>query len=310
MSGTRRFAPRGAGKGEARVPEGHTLHRLAAHFDKTFGGTTVRAGSPQGRFADGAARIDGRVLTEGEAHGKHLFLGFDSGEWLRVHLGLYGAWTFGDADGERHLGAPRTPGAERIELERDVDGFVVPPEPVGAVRVRLVNSTGWADLRGASACEVITVEDKRAVQDRLGPDPLRPDADPERAWRVVDRSRTTIAALLMRQDVIAGIGNIYRAESLFRAGIDPMTPGRELGRERWDALWEDLSALLRDGVRDGYIITTRPEDRPDPEAHPVPRPDTLYVCYRTGEPCRVCSSPISATELAGRTLYWCPGCQA
>ncbi|MEU0488403.1 zinc finger domain-containing protein [Nocardiopsis sp. NPDC006139] len=291
------------------MPEGHTLHRLAAHFDKAFGGGAVRASSPQGRFADGAARIDGRVLTTGEAHGKHLFLGFDSGEWLRVHLGLYGAWTFGDADGERHLGAPRAAGAGRTDLVRDADGFVVPPAPTGTVRARLVNASGWADLRGPSACEVVTEEEKLAVQERLGPDPLRPDADPERAWRAVSRSRTSIAALLMRQEVIAGIGNIYRAESLFRAGLDPMTPGRDLTRRQWDALWDDLAGLLRDGVRDGYIITTRPEHRPDPGALPVPRPDTLYVCYRTGEPCRVCGSPIASAELAGRTLYWCPGCQ-
>ncbi|MFC9090541.1 Fpg/Nei family DNA glycosylase [Nocardiopsis dassonvillei] len=291
------------------MPEGHTLHRLAAHFDKTFGGGAVRASSPQGRFSDGAARIDGRVLTESEAHGKHLFLGFDSGEWLRVHLGLYGAWSFGDADGERHLGAPRAAGGARRELLRDAEGFVVAPEPVGAVRARLVNSSGWADLRGPSACEVVTEDDKRAVQDRLGPDPLRDDADPERAWRVVSRSRTSIAALLMRQDVVAGIGNIYRAESLFRAGLDPMTPGRDLTADQWSRLWDDLSGLLRDGVRDGYIITTLPEHRPDPDARPVPRPDSLYVCYRTGEPCRVCSSPVASAELAGRTLYWCPRCQ-
>lgn len=291
------------------MPEGHTLHRLAAHFDKTFGGGAVRASSPQGRFADGAARVDGRVLAESEAHGKHLFLGFDSGEWLRVHLGLYGAWTFGAADGEQHLGAPRTEGADRLELERDADGFVVAPEPTGAVRARLVNASGWADLRGPSACEVITDGEKRAVQARLGPDPLRPDADPERAWRTVSRSRTNIATLLMRQDVIAGIGNIYRAESLFRVGLNPMTQGRELTREQWSGLWDDLAGLLSDGVRDGSIITTRPEDRAEPDTDPVPRSDALYVCYRTGDPCRVCGAPVAASELAGRTLYWCPGCQ-
>lgn len=291
------------------MPEGHTLHRLAAHFDKTFGGGTVRVCSPQGRFADGAALIDGRVLTEGEAHGKHLFLGFDSGMWMRVHLGLYGAWTFGGADGEHHLGAPRAEGASRTELIRDADGFAVPPAPVGAVRARLVHPSGWADLRGPSACEVITEEEKLAAQAKLGPDPLREDADPERAWARISRSRTTVAALLMRQDVVAGAGNIYRAESLFRAGLDPMLPGRELTREQWEHLWRDLGGLLRDGVRDGAIVTTRPEDRPDPDLYPVPRDDSFYVCYRTGRPCRVCSSPVASTELAGRTLYWCPGCQ-
>ncbi|OOC55241.1 MULTISPECIES: Fpg/Nei family DNA glycosylase [Nocardiopsis] len=291
------------------MPEGHTLHRLAAHFDKTFGGGTVHASSPQGRFADGAARVDGRVLAESEAHGKHLFLGFDSGEWLRVHLGLYGAWTFGDTDGERHLGAPRAGAGTRLELVRDEEGFVLPPAPVGAVRARLVNSSGWADLRGPSACEVLTEDEKQAVQDRLGPDPLRDDADPERAWRVVGRSRTSVAALLMRQDVVAGIGNIYRAESLFRAGLDPLTPGRELTHGQWTRLWEDLAGLLRDGVRDGRIVTTLPEHRPDPDVYPVPRSDSFYVCYRTGDPCRVCSSPVASSTLAGRTLYWCPGCQ-
>nr|WP_221308705.1 zinc finger domain-containing protein [Nocardiopsis mwathae] len=286
------------------------MHRLASHFTKHYGGSRVRVSSPQGRFADGARRIDGRTLMGAEAHGKQLFCGFDSGDWLRVHLGLYGAWTFGDADGERYLGAPRAENGERRELDRDGDGFVVAPPPVGAVRVRIVTASSWADLRGPTACEVITEEEKLAVQAKLGPDPLRDDADPERAWRVVSRSRTTIAALLMRQDVIAGVGNIYRAESLFRAGIDPYRAGRDLAREEWDALWADLADLLHDGVRDGYIITTRPGHRPDPEARPVPRPDTLYVCYRTGEPCRVCSTPISAAELAGRNLFWCPTCQA
>ncbi|WP_046468001.1 Fpg/Nei family DNA glycosylase [Allosalinactinospora lopnorensis] len=291
------------------MPEGHTLHRLAAHFAKHYGGARLRVTSPQGRFAGGARRLDSRGLLDAEAHGKQLFLGFDSGEWLRVHLGLYGAWTFGDAHGEHHLGAPRVQGGQRRELERDAEGFVVPPPPVGAVRVRLVSAAGWADLRGPSACEVLDGEEKRAAQARLGPDPLRSDADPEQAWRTVRRSRTAIAALLMRQDVIAGIGNIYRAESLFRAGIDPYRPGRGLARAEWDVLWADLVTLLEAGVGSGSIVTTRPAHRADPDADPAARSDALYVCYRTGEPCRVCAAAIRAEELAGRTLYRCPVCQ-
>ncbi|AAZ54732.1 Fpg/Nei family DNA glycosylase [Thermobifida fusca] len=290
------------------MPEGHTLHRLAIHFTKTFGGQRVRAASPQGRFAEGAQRIDGRVLGEAEAHGKHLFLGFDSGEWVRVHLGLYGAWTFGDATGERSLGAPRTEAGTERALQRDADGFVVPPPPTGAVRLRLVSADAWADLRGPSACEVIDPAGKQAVQARLGPDPLRADADPAAAWQKIRRSRTAIAVLLMRQDVIAGVGNIYRAESLFRAGIDPYRPGRDLTEPQWEALWADLVHLLRDGVRDGRIITTRPEHRTHPGPD-IPREEAHYVAYRTGQPCRVCSTPIRSAELAGRSLYWCPGCQ-
>ncbi|RCV53175.1 Fpg/Nei family DNA glycosylase [Marinitenerispora sediminis] len=291
------------------MPEGHTLHRLAAYFAENYGGRRLRVSSPQGRFADGARLLDRRALVESEAHGKQLFLGFDSGSWLRVHLGLYGAWTFGDAAGERSLGAPRAEGAGERALERDEEGFVVPPAPAGAVRARFVSSTGWADLRGPSACVVLTAAEKEAAQAALGDDPLRADADPDRPWRTIQRSRTTIAALLMRQDVIAGVGNIYRAESLFRAGIDPYRPGRDLTREQWDALWADLAGLLRDGVRDGRIITTRPADRSDPGPGPVPRSEAFYVCYRTGEPCRVCQAEIRSAELAGRTLYWCPKCQ-
>ncbi|GAA3987658.1 Fpg/Nei family DNA glycosylase [Thermobifida alba] len=291
------------------MPEGHTLHRLAIHFTKAYGGQRLRATSPQGRFTDGARRIDGRVLGEAEAHGKHLFLGFDSGEWLRVHLGLYGAWTFGDAGGERSLGAPRTEADTERTLRRDPDGYVIPPPPTGAVRLRLVGADGWADLRGPSACEVLDPEGKRAVQARLGPDPLRDDADPERVWRTVSRSRSAIAVLLMRQDVVSGVGNIYRAESLFRTGIDPYRAGRDLDRTRWDALWADLVRLLHDGVRDGRIITTRPEHRDNPALNPPPREDACYVAYRAGQPCRVCGTTVRSAELAGRTLYWCPGCQ-
>ncbi|GAA3749811.1 endonuclease-8 [Spinactinospora alkalitolerans] len=292
------------------MPEGHTLHRLAAHFGAAYAGRRLRVTSPQGRFAEGARRLDGRTLTEADAHGKQLFLGFDSGSWLRVHLGLYGAWTFGDASGERSLGAPRVRSGSERELDLDEDGFVVPPPPAGAVRVRLVSAEGWADLRGPSACEVVTEDGKDAARARLGPDPLRADADPERAWAVVSRSRSTVAALLMRQDVIAGVGNIYRAESLFRAGIGPHRAGRDLTRAEWRMLWADLAAMLRDGVRDGRIVTTRPEHRPDPDLRPVPRSDSFYVSYRTGEPCRLCGAGVRAEELAGRTLYWCPKCQS
>ncbi|TDQ53722.1 Fpg/Nei family DNA glycosylase [Actinorugispora endophytica] len=293
------------------MPEGHMLHRLANHFAEFYGGRRLRVSSPQGRFAEGAARIDGRVMAEAEAYGKHLFLGFGHGEWLRIHLGLYGALTFGDADGEYGLAMPReaVPGASRTPA-RDADGFFAAPPPVGAVRVRLVAADSWVDLRGPSACEVLDEAGKRAVQDRLGPDPLRADADPERAWRTVGRSRSTIAALLMRQDVIAGVGNIYRAEALFRAGVEPHRAGRDLTRAEWDALWADLTGLLEAGVECGRIVTTRPEDRGDPAADPVPREESFYVCYRTGEPCRRCGAPIRSERLAARTLYWCPGCQA
>jgi formamidopyrimidine-DNA glycosylase len=173
------------------------------------------------------------------------------------------------------------------------------------VRLRLSNGDHWADLRGPIACEVLGADEQARVVAGLGPDPLRQDADPERAWARMHRSRTPIGLLLMQQDVVSGIGNVYRAEVLFRHGLDPALPGREVARATWEALWGDLITLMRRGVRTGRIVTTRPEHR-SRRTGPVRREDAHYVYRRHGLPCRVCAAPIQLREAAGRKLYWCP----
>ncbi len=262
----------------------------------------MRASSPQGRFAEGAATLDGLVLEHAEAWGKHMFLRFLSPDpedpvWLRVHLGLYGMWRFA---GPGLSGMGRR---SRAEAEADEDGN---PLPRGAVRLRLMAGAHVADLSGPTACELLAPAEKRAATARLGPDPLRTDARPGKAWDMIHASRMAIGQLLMRQDVVAGIGNIYRAELLFRAGIAPHRPGRDLTRPQWDALWRDTRALLQDGVRDGAIITTRPRHRPPGRTG---RDARCYVAHRAGQPCRVCGDPVQAEDMAGRQLYWCATCQ-
>jgi endonuclease VIII len=270
------------------MPEGHTLHRLATALDQAFAGHPVRVSSPQGRFAESAALLDGRTLEGAESWGKHLWVRFDAEDLVHVHLGLYG----------------------RFDITEDVEA--VPP-PVGQVRLRLVRADGeeatsYADLRGATACELQTLEQREAMLARLGPDPLRPDADPDRAWQRIRRSRAPIAGLLMDQAVVAGIGNVYRAELLFRHRVDPFRPGTSLRPGRWTAMWEDLVTLMADGVRAGVIRTVRPEDLTDAE-----RDDSAgrvsYVYRRAGEPCRVCGTRVRTQVLQGRNLYWCPRCQ-
>ncbi|WP_298804574.1 DNA-formamidopyrimidine glycosylase family protein [uncultured Pseudokineococcus sp.] len=271
------------------MPEGHSVRRLADVFRRDFRGQVLAVSSPQGRFADGAALLDGTALLRAEAHGKQMFLGFEGGRWMRVHLGLYGKWAFGTGE---------------------------PPEPRGALRVRLRGAGAdgggvWADLRGPTACEVLTTAEKEEARSRLGPDPLRRDGDPEVFAARVARSRTSVAALLMDQAVVAGVGNVYRAEALFRARTDPFAPGVEVGRERALALWEDLVLLLRDGVRRGSIVTTLPADRPEGRRRGrVRREDAHYVYRRAVLPCRVCGTTVLTRELVGRNLYWCPVCQA
>lgn len=266
------------------MPEGHTLHRLAAELTDTFGGRAVASSSPQGgRFA-AAARLDGRVLAGADAWGKHLLVGFEgTPEQVHVHLGLYGRFEFGPV-----------------------------AEPVGQVRWRLATADIVADLRGPTVCEALLPGEVETLVGRLGADPLRTDADVDRARAAVARSKAPIAALLMDQSVVAGVGNVYRAEVLFRSRIDPMRPGRELRPVTFDLLWDDLVVLMAQGVRTGRIDTVRPEHEPEAMGR-APRVDDhggeVYVYRRAGQRCLVCGSTVRTAVLAGRNLFWCGRCQ-
>jgi endonuclease-8 len=262
------------------VPEGHTIHRLARDVRRTLLGQQVAVDSPQGRFEGSAALVDGRVLGDVEAYGKHLFVGFDD-LWVHVHLGLFGRVSTG-------------PGAA--------------PAPRGAIRMRVQSATHHLELRGPTVCEVIDDEQKTQVLRRLGADPLRPDARPDEAYERIVGRRLPIGALLLDQSVVAGVGNVYRAELLHRAAMSPYLPGRELRQTQWAGLWDDMVTLLRAGVRSGRIVTTAPEHRDRPSGR-ARRQDAHYVYRRTGLPCRRCGTPIVSDELAARTVFWCPACQ-
>jgi formamidopyrimidine-DNA glycosylase len=182
-----------------------------------------------------------------------------------------------------------------------------PPPPVGMIRLRLQGNGHWAELRGATACELYDADQRADLLARLGPDPLRRDGRVSAFVARADRSRAPIAGLLMDQKVIAGVGNVYRAEVLFRARVDPYRPGREVGDEVLDGMWSDLRTLMQAGVRAGRIVTTRPEDRS--RRGRVTRDQAHYVYRRAGEACRVCGTDVRIAELAGRNLFWCPTCQ-
>lgn len=333
------------------MPEGHSVHRIARQFDRNFVGRRVAASSPQGRFAEGAAVLDGRDATAVRAVGKQMFLEFDDDIWLRVHLGMYGAWDFAgeivadptiaaangrigqtnqrgtvfddepvmDAAGENSLtsiGAPRRTRVN-VRMSEQTKGLASedaewPPTPVGQVRLRLLTDLTVADLRGPTACALQTPDEVLATIAKLGPDPLVDDVTEgeERFTSVVRRKPTSIALLLMDQSVVSGIGNVYRAELLFRARLNPHTPGRDVPEEIVRELWRDWVRLLSIGVETGQMMTMDDLDPDAWRAAMASRDDRHWVYHRTGLPCRVCGTAIVMEELATRKLYWCPRCQA
>jgi len=258
------------------VPEGHTIHRLARDQRRDLVGRPVRASSPQGRFAAGAARLDGQVPLATDAWGKHLFHTFASGDVLHVHLGLIGRF--------RRRTSP-------------------PPEPVGAVRLRMAGAASTWDLSGPIVCAVVTPDRVDEVVGALGPDPLRPDADAEAFVATVARRAAPIGALLLDQRVVAGIGNVYRAELCFLAGIHPATPGRDLTVEQITRLWDLAGQQLRLGVRRNRIVTVDPAELGVPPSR-VRRADATYVYHR--DRCGRCGTPTEVVALAGRRTWACP----
>lgn len=331
------------------MPEGHTIHRLALTLDQAFAGTRPHASSPQGRFIEGAALLDGRRIEQAEAWGKHLFVTAEDDVILNVHLGLIGFF-----DVQRY--AP---------LTADSAG---PPPPVGAVRLRLWNDTHVADLRGATLVEIVTPEQLDATVARLGPDPLRAGTegnDPERALARMARTGRTVAEVLMDQSVLAGVGNLYRCEVLFRHRVDPFRPAREIRPATFRAIWDDLVDLLAIGVAFGQIITMEHQleeareilgglGEEASDAYPTPRSSPLLrrsdtsrgpregarltlvewqgenegergrrpayervspferefaVYQRDGQGCYTCGSRIRTRVIAGRNLFWCGRCQ-
>ena len=284
------------------MPEGHVIHRLADEFTRIFGTQRLHITSPQGRFATEAELVDGSRLERAEAFGKHLFLHFDAASdehIIYIHLGLIGHLRFEDRE--------KVWGQIRVRIETlDDDG-----SSDGSSSEDTTNLA--ANLRGPQWCRLITDEEYAIAVGKIGEDPIRDDANPRQVWAKVQRSKRSIGSLLMDQKLFAGVGNIYRAEVLFRHQQSPFTPGNAIDRSVFFAMWEDLVVLMRQGVVDGEINTVRDEHTPEVMHRPA-RDDEhggeVYVYRRAGDDCYVCGSDIAMKAYEGRNLFWCPTCQA
>lgn len=265
------------------MPEGHTIHRLARDLGADLSGLeAVAASSPQGRFADGAALLDGSGLVAARAWGKHLFCEFSDGGILHVHLGLIGKFR-------------PTP------LES---------APGDTVRLRLEGATAAWHLTGPQTCAVVSPEDRDGVTAELGPDPLRRGTKRRDLFiERLGRTRRPVGAALLDQSIVAGIGNVYRAELLLLVGIHPDRPANEVDAGEAGVLWDLTVDQLKRGLKWNRIVTVSTEDIGKRVTSRIRREDALYAYKRDGEPCRRCGTIIEISEVAGRSIWFCPVCQ-
>lgn len=263
------------------MPEGHTIHRAARDHSRALGGQRVHVSSPQGRFeAEELVDASGRArLVRVDAYGKHLFYVFERRRTVHVHLGLFGRFF-----------RRKTPA----------------PAPRPTTRMRLEGERTTLDLVGPTACELLTPKEVAAITDRLGPDPLRDDASAELFFASVARSKAPIGALLLDQSVISGVGNVYRAEVLHMLGIHPETTARALPPAMVAEMWRYLVALLRRGVEEKRIVTTRGLELEKPSKR-VPRVDATHVYGQ--KTCRTCGRDVLRYSLRARVVHYCRTCQ-
>lgn len=262
------------------MPEGHKTHFLAReHHDLLGKEAPLKVTSPQGRFREDARKVSGRCLESVRAAGKHLFYQFEGAAIVHVHLGRYGKF--------RQRESP-------------------PPKPVGQIRMRMVGSNASLDLTGPTTCRVIDSELQKEVLKRLGPDPLAGGKKSD-VWKNMTKSGKPIGALLLDQAVVAGVGNIFRAEILFEAGLDPHIPGSDLSQDSFDRLWKSLKRMMTVGLKHGKIIAVTAGEAGMPLAK-IPE-DQRFRVYGQTE-CPQCDSPISTVEVAARRLYLCKHCQS
>eukprot|EP01023_Acetabularia_acetabulum_P068810 TRINITY_DN9824_c0_g1_i3.p1 TRINITY_DN9824_c0_g1~~TRINITY_DN9824_c0_g1_i3.p1 ORF type:complete len:606 (-),score=115.20 TRINITY_DN9824_c0_g1_i3:652-2469(-) len=256
--------------------EGHQCHRLAFAHRKILVGNSFQASSPNNRFTEGAAAIDGFCLDKIEVHGKNLFYFFGD-TVVHIHFGMSGSFN--------------TVKLQHEPEARDTTRLVLRNEDIDIVALLSAMTVQYGSIHD--------LYDKKIKQ--LGPDPLREDADPQRFWDKIKKSKKPIGQLLMDQNCIAGLGNIYRAEVLFKTGIHPEQPGTTVTQQMYHKLWKESVWCLQRGFKVGSILTVDPHEK-------LGKPWTRRYIYNQKK-CGRCGSDISRWDMATRKVYACLTCQ-
>lgn len=273
------------------MPEGDTIHRAARALNQALHGKQVthfESVFPALNRVHEDQPITGRTLTAVESRGKHLLMHVSGGLSLRTHMRMSGSWHI-----YRHGEAWQRPRAEMRILLETADFQAV---------AFLVHEAEWIAERDL----------RRSKLARLGPDVLGEAFDPADAVsRMQARGTQPIGDVLLDQTALAGIGNVYKSELLFLAGVDPRTPTNTLSAE----LLRELALLAQQHLRANVrpeaaagIVTYRGLRRTTGRSDPSER---LWVYGRTGEPCRRCGTPIESALLGKhvRQTFYCPFCQ-
>jgi endonuclease VIII len=255
------------------MAEGDTVRRLAIRLDQALAGHTVEraeAPNPRSPLHRRAARLVGERVAEVRSRGKHLLIGFEGGLAVHSHLGMGGSWRLYDP-----AGAPRSASSSWLAIT--VNGGTAALQFKGPT-LRLVRAS---ELR----------RDPRLA--RLGPDLLAPGFSPEGGAQALRAggAELRLGEALLDQTLVAGVGNIYKSEGCFAAGVDPWRRVDELSDRELLEVVERTGALMQAGVESGR------------------QPDRIY--RRAGRPCPRCGERIRSRGQGdeNRTTYWCPGCQ-
>ena len=260
------------------MPEGDTIHRAARTLERVLTGKTVRKVlSPLASVAD--AHLSGLSVEAVEARGKNLLIHFDDGRSLYTHMRMTGSW---------HVYRP----GERWQ------------KPQRLARVVLETDDFLAVCFSAPVVEVLTERQsaRHRTLSRLGPDLLSAGFDPREALpRLRERADQPIAEALLVQRVVAGIGNVYKSETLFLSGADPFSPVRAFSDQDLLRMLEKARELMS-GNLEGFPRRTQRSPLDSPR---------YWVYGRSGRACRRCTTRIRMRRqgLNGRSTYWCPGCQ-
>ena len=256
-----------------------------------------------------AERLRGRRIAGFRRRAKYMLMRLDSGESLLIHLGMSGRMV------ARRIGAPAVPRVAPQGRFSDARGHNNPPE--AHEHMWLTTENGWhvgfVDPRRFGCMDLMPTaeEDQHRLLKDLGPEPLEVSFDAATLSAALAGKRTPIKAALLDQSIVAGLGNIYVCEALFRAGISPRRAAHGCVGARAARLVPDIKAVLSESIGSGGS-TLRDYVRADGEIGGFQ--DSFSVYGREGEPCAKCPGPPACRGIArivqsGRSTFYCPKTQ-